>query len=184
MERVLFSNFRVVNNRKVYKEPVYSNANMTEEYQPTKKEVFGEMVKEIRQHFRGDNVKNIGSKLKQTGENFLVAAGLVSICPYILPTIIRGVKDSKSSSYENTQFDATHHVGYSIGLLSGLALDVAQVMGYSYAVEHDHPEALLIPVATNVTSGVYKIGRSIYNNARKKVLEKHKTEGLEAKLQE
>jgi hypothetical protein len=154
------------------------------EYKPTGKEVFGEMVNGIRQYFSDDNFKNIGSKLKQTGENFLVAAGAVSICPYILPTTIRRIKDSKSSSNEDIQFDATDHIGYSTGFLSGMALDFAQIIGYSYAMEHNHPEALLIPVVTNVASGVYEVGRSMYKNARQRVLEKHKTEGLEATLQE
>jgi hypothetical protein len=184
VERVLFGNFKVVKSRKVYKEYVYSNINMPEEYQPTRKEVFGEMVNGVRQYFSGDNLKNIGSKLKQTGGNFLTAVGLVSVCPYILPTTIRGVKDAKTSSSGETEFDATHHVGYSTGLLGGLALDVVQITGYSYAVENDHPEALLIPVVTNVASGVYEVGRSMYKNARERVLEKHKTEGLEATLQE
>lgn len=59
----------------------------------------------------------------------------------------------------------------------------AQVMGYSYAVEHDHPEALLIPIVTNVASGVYEAGRSVYDNARQRVLKKHKLGGLEATVQ-
>ncbi len=144
---------------------------MAEVYNPARKEVFGEMINGIRQSFGKDNLKNIGSKLKQTGKNFLVGAGLLSICPYVLPTTIRGVKDLESSSSEETLFDSTHHVSFSTGLLSGLALGVAQVMGYSYAAENGHPEALLIPLATNVASGIYEIGRSMYDGARQKVLQ-------------
>ncbi|MDP4039696.1 MAG: hypothetical protein Q8P57_03900, partial [Candidatus Pacearchaeota archaeon] len=114
--------------------------------------------------------------------------GVISLGPYILPTTIRLFKYEETSSSEESseeiKLDATHHVGFSAGFFAGIGLDIAQVMGYSYAVEQDHPEALLIPVVTNVASGVYEVGRSMYKNARQRILEKHKTEGLEATLQE
>ena len=47
-----------------------------------------------------------------------------------------------------------------MGIFSGIAIDVAQVMGYAYVAENDHPELLLVPVVTNVLSGIYEI-RSI-----------------------
>jgi len=157
---------------------------MAEEYQPTRKEVFGEMVNEVKQYFSGDNLKNIGTKLRQTGQHFLKMTGAISLFPYVLPTTVRIIKDTKTSSSYKTGVDATHNVGFPAGFVAGIGLDIAQVMGYYSAVKHDHPEALLIPVVTNVASGVYEVGRSMYKNARQRVLEQHKTEGLEATLQE
>jgi len=156
---------------------------MTKEYQPTRKEVFGEMVNEVKQYFSEDNLKNIGTKLKQIGETSLGMAEFTSLFPYVLPTTIRALKDAKTSLSGKTEFNPTYNVGFPAGFVGGIGLNIVQVMGYSYAVKQDNPEALLIPVVTNVASGVYEFGRSMYKNVRQRVLEKHKTEGLEATLQ-
>ncbi len=147
---------------------------MVENYNPTRKEV-------LREAFSGVNLKNTRSKLKQVGGDFIAMASISSLCPYIIPTTVRLHRDIESLG-EKVEIDVADYIGLSAGLIAGVGSYIVQVGGYLYAVEHDHPEALLIPVATNVVSGVYEVGRKIYNNARQKILDKHNAEGLESTL--
>ena len=144
---------------------------MVENYNPTRKEVLREAFSEV-------SLKNIGSKLRQVGTNFIGVVSAASICPYISPTAFRVWKEDKSSGKN----DVADKIELTAGLLGAIAITYAQAEGYLYAVEHDHPEALLIPVATNVASGVYEIGRKIYNNTRQKLISKHNAESLESAL--
>ena len=63
------------------------------------------------------------------------------------------------------------------GLISGVVIDLGQVVGYYYLAINDHPEVLRIPVATNVISGSYELVRFSYRNARRnarqRLLERH-----------
>jgi hypothetical protein len=48
------------------------------------------------------------------------------------------------------------NVTYTTGMLTGFYLDFLQVMGYSFAVDNDHPEVLGVPIITNIASAVYE----------------------------
>ncbi len=140
---------------------------MTSDYNPTRREVLEEMARGV---FNRDNLKDIGVKLKQTGEGFISMNVFLNICPYILPTTIQGVREVSQTENKNSRAE---NVGLSIGLVTGLALDAAQVIGYKYAIQHDHSEALLIPVITNVASGVYEVGRKMYTKAKQRLLDRN-----------
>ena len=167
-------NFKVVSSPKAYKGSIDSILNMTKEYNPTRKEILREVV-------NGVSLKNTGSKLKQAGGDFIAAASIFSLCPYIFPTTIRVRNDIKSSG-EKVKLDVTDHIGFGAGIIAAIGSYVAQAGGYLYAVKHDHPEALLIPVVTNVVSGAYEIGRKAYNNTRQKLISKH-NKNLESVLE-
>ena len=212
---------------------------MTEEYNPTKKEILNEMWGGITASSRrvthkvGKSFKGISSKagrsLKETsnkiersfketsyrvrksfkeapykvgrsliisGKSFGFTALLTARLSHTLPTFIRYGCDANVKSDTNEtpptqrkkslgEFSRYEVISVVSGICSGLVVGVGgQLSGYVYALEKGYPEVLLIPVATNVASGAYEIGRKMYNNARQRVLEKHKTEGLEATIQE
>jgi len=155
---------------------------MEEEYQPTKKEVLGEMWDGVRSSFTKEKASKVGKPFKEFGNAGLEVGWTLLTMPYVIPSFVRGCKDDAvKPSYE---FDSNAEmVGAYTGCIGGLVADVGQIVGYAYAVKHDHPEILLIPVATNVASGLYEIGRKMYGNAKQRVLEKHKTGTLEETIE-
>jgi hypothetical protein len=154
---------------------------MADEYQPTKREVLSEIWNGVRSKFTRENTSNVGKSLKDFVGMYAVGTAFMVGMPYAIPTYARGFKNHENSDYDlemNAQI-----VGEIGGIVTGVVADIGQVVGYGYAVKEDHPEFLLIPVATNIASGVYEIGRKMYNNARQRVLDKHKSESLEATLE-
>tara|TARA_Y100000310_G_scaffold272554_1_gene287615 strand:- start:15356 stop:15814 length:459 start_codon:yes stop_codon:yes gene_type:complete len=146
---------------------------MAEDYNPTRKEVLEEVVNRIKQPFNRDRLKAVGTKLKETGKYSIATIGFFSLCPYILPTTIHWIRDGKFFLYQETKHTACN-VGLIIGAVTGIALDIAQTVGYLHALEYDHPEVLLIPVVTNAVSGICEAGRKVYNNAKQRISDRHK----------
>jgi hypothetical protein len=146
---------------------------MAEEYQPTRIEILSEIWNGVRRC--GKSLKDFGKYARKQGE-------LMLTIPYIIPTAVRNIRNAKSDG-DLSKYSLAKNIGGITGVIGGLVADIGQVVGYGYAVKEDHPEFLLIPVATNVASGVYEIGRKMYANARERVLEKHKPKGLEATLE-
>ncbi len=95
-------------------------------------------------------------------KNVLVAASVAVISPYIIPTVVRSIIETSQELRDKPyrKFTMGDHIGYTSGLFAGLYLDVLQVIGYSIAVEHDHPEVLAIPILTNIVSALYERNRS------------------------
>ena len=96
--------------------------------------------------------KKAGKYLKQSLMGSLVA--------YIIPTALRKTPNHKGTNLE-------------------VALDAFQIITYSQLAMKGIP-AYLIPIATNVLSGIYEAGRFIYKNAEEKLINKNKS--LEGKL--
>ena len=152
---------------------------MTKEYEPTKKEVLSEMWNGIRNKFTKENVSKVGKSLKDFGACAGGIAGVMLAIPYIIPTTVRDFRNSNGDTGGNS---LAQNIGGYTGVFSGLVADIGQVLGYSYAVKENHPEFLLIPIATNAASGAYEIGRKMYFNAKKRVLENYNSKDLEATL--
>ncbi|MDD5133517.1 MAG: hypothetical protein PHD81_04785 [Candidatus Nanoarchaeia archaeon] len=147
---------------------------MVETYKLTKKEVLKEVCNNTENEF-----VEVYKSLKVLSKNFLGAAAIVHVIPYIIPRAIIGRSNKKKKLEDyGTLEDSATILGATIGFLSlPIQLDL-----YSW-VGNDYPEFLLLPIVTNVISGAYEIGRFVYNNAEKRVVEKHITESLEAKVQ-
>lgn len=165
---------------------------MPEEYKPTKKEIAKEMASGARDFLRPSRImertperSQVRDTLARTGRDigefssyFFQIAGLIMVAPYIIPTAVRSlweIIDEPVGDYSVAQ-----NMGGNVGAWTGIVLDVGQVGGYVYAAREGHPEALLIPVATNTASGVYELGRMGWNNARQRLLDRHGSGGLEA----
>jgi hypothetical protein len=158
----------------------------TQEYKPTKKEVFNEILNEFKSKSiaKSKSITNRASKagksLKDFGKVYVVGTALMAGMPYAIPTYARSFKEAKENpSYFETNAEDT---GANCGFITGTMVDIGQFLGYVYAVSEDHPEALLIPLATNVLSGAYEIGRNIYKNTEKKLIEKHNIKNLESEV--
>ena len=148
---------------------------MGENYNPNGREIVTEMLKDVGQYFNRNNLEKIGGKLKETGQHFLWTAGTVTVSPYILPTVVKSFRDSNTSSDE-TQLDVTYHVGCGTGLITGLAIDIGQIIGYGHAVNNDHPEVLAIPVVTNIASALYEKAKS----TKEKLIARHNSQTLDS----
>jgi len=116
-----------------------------------KKPTKKEVLKEIVRPLK-EVAKETGKQLETALENNLDF--------YILPTAIR--KDSKAFNFP------------------GYAGVVSQIGIYATLIEKGIP-AYLIPITSNVLSGIYELGRYVYKKAEQKVID-NKTSKLEGKL--
>ena len=80
---------------------------------------------------------------------------------YIIPTAIRRTLDEKYTDFLN--FPKKEKTKHLTGLITGTILDITTVLGATF----EFPEFFYVPLATNVLSGIYEIGR-----AGKKVVDK------------
>ena len=136
---------------------------MTENYNPSRKEVAFEVMKDI------------GNDLKETGMNVAEVASLFALGPYVCPTVRRFFSEG-DAKIEINKLNFTHCIGYTVGCIAGFALDFAQALGYVYAVRNNHSEVLLLPIATNVASLLYekskKAREKLFLNRNVKTLDK------------
>ncbi len=137
---------------------------MTENYKPSKKEVFNEL---------GNQIKSGSNKalnfIKKTRNAFIHLQKPV----YALPTFIR------KKGWNTSGID-----GNILGGVTGAFFAGAQItfyMGNACNSYFPDNELWLIPVVTNVASGVYEIGRGIYKKTERKLIEKH-NKGLESEV--
>lgn len=112
-----------------------------------------------------------------------------TIAPYIIPTSYRFMRNIAKECDEHPSKN-TNPIGDIIGGLSGLAtgvvgwlVSIGLYADISLNKEHPHPEILAIPIATNLASGVYEIGRVTYRNAESRLVERRKIEGLEKSIE-
>ena len=133
--------------------------------EPTKGEVFYELADSA--------VDYVDSKIKSVAEFSASAARCVSalfVIPYILPTSVRQIKEYKDEPLQTLSASQNARIGVGFGL--GVVTYLGEFIGYAYAATDDHPELLAIPVATNILSGVYEVGRMQYNKARERLVRK------------
>lgn len=110
----------------------------------------------------------IGESLKE----FLAVAGKTTIYltlgPYAISTFSRKsfdalVEAQKAGYCRYSPLPEAAPFPTAIGVFSGVVIDLGQLIGYAYFAVNDHPEVLAIPVATNVLSKMYELGRSTYD---------------------
>jgi len=148
---------------------------MEQEYKPTRKEVFNELGNEVKtssktalNHLKSGSKKSWNC-IKRNASDFIDLQKII----YAIPSVMNDEsKISKRSFGDNLGIvlDSMQLVFY----LSNAA-NMASPESFNFGFEHNY---WLIPVATNVASGFYEIGKKIYKNTEKKLIEKH-NKGLE-----
>jgi hypothetical protein len=129
---------------------------MAEEYKPSRKEVF----EEIENTVRTGGKKTLNS-LMENGKDFFKMQKLI----YALPSLM---KDASKQKKITRGYVAG---GLAVYIQSGfyLAKFLDDINNNFY---FDHPW-WIIPVCTNVASGLYESGKAIYKNTEKKLIEEH-----------
>ena len=151
---------------------------MTVNYEPTRKEVFVEIFGNIGgDYFTKDNIRNLRKGFTDASKIFFASTATLVSAPYVVPSFSRLIKEVGD---EDVQLKVLERIGLHSGFFTGLVADIGQLFGYFYLAVDDHPEALLIPLATNVVSGLYEIGRHKYRSVRNRLVEKHRRESLES----
>ena len=128
-----------------------------QKYQPTQKEILNEMGYQL-----GENLKKFKEKslvtIKNTKDFFsgyltgvVDTIALTHVGNSVLEKVFTGLFEEKNTSVEETS--ESNIRGASIGAITSL---IAQGYIYYKLVDDGHPETLLIPVATNIASGLYE----------------------------
>jgi len=142
---------------------------MTEErpqYKPTLREVIGEMSQDLASPV-SRTVSDLTRKIKEADfktplkDFFILAGGIASVIqllPYILPTHLKIKRSSKSRDL---------NVAQNIGGYTGMGVGFLGIMGQAY-LYGEHPKYLLVPLATNLASGLYEWQK----HAKQRVIEK------------
>lgn len=146
---------------------------MTKNYEPTKREIRTEILRDLRGLLSKENLSRTGKSLKKFGAFAGGVCGAIIVIPYCIPTAIRGLRETES---QTGQLTLAENVAGWTGAIPGAAIDVVQGCGYHYLATHNHPEVLAVPVATNVVSGLYEVSRAVYKNARQKLIGRHNRE--------
>ena len=84
----------------------------------------------------------------------------VNAAPYIIPTVVRFFSKhvlEEPLTGKKIEWTTAENSGYSLGLLTGSSLLVLHIISYAAAAAHGHPEAILLPVVTNVASSIYEV---------------------------
>ncbi|MEI6731734.1 MAG: hypothetical protein WCK90_03575 [archaeon] len=162
---------------------------MTEQYQPSGREVLGEITDGITNGVK--KVVNMNT-LKSMGKAAAIIVGVplvVNSLPYWIPTLIRlnkglsspaAGRNAENNNRNNNEPDGQNtnepsfleKTAWAVCVVGVPVSIIGQIYAYSYAIEQGYGKALLIPVATNIASGLYEIGRKVYKSAEKRLIEK------------
>lgn len=145
------------------------------EYEPSKKEVRAQMFKDVKSF--GKKVSNIRN-IKDFSVSLIGSTFVTGTYPYIIPRVYRAFKEHTSSC--TSQQNRAEEYGMGPGIVLGICSWFAQMWGYGYLASKGHAKALLIPLATNLASGIYELGAKWKKNARERV---RYTKGLEDNLE-
>ncbi|MCX6750656.1 MAG: hypothetical protein NTZ83_04320 [Candidatus Pacearchaeota archaeon] len=138
----------------------------TQEYKPARKEVFNELGNEVK-----TSSKKAWNCLKRNVGDFIETQKII----YTFPSLFEG-----KQKYGKLTF------GDGLGMIADMGQLVFYMGNIIDAIEPDNLFGFnhnywLIPVATNVASGIYEAGRKIYKNTEKKLIENH-NKGLEGEV--
>lgn len=158
---------------------------MIEQYTPSREEVF----KEIHEHYFGlkknkQRLNRIAKAIKNAAitakdyvsRNFVKPLGKMLVAPYVMPTMARkGYEKTKSEEKEN--FDGLISRGImKSAILVGGAVHLKAV--YNAVQNEQGKQALALVATTNALSGLYEIGRRIYNKKRDEIIQRKTLENL------
>lgn len=116
-----------------------------------------------------DSMKTFVGKSAATAAYFIGS-------PYAIPSFIREYIIYKKTG-KGIEIDLGSHEG-TTGLIAGSLVSSGIGFAGGYALAHGHAEVLLIPVATNAVSGIYELGRLVFN--KNASLQSHdNSEGIE-----
>lgn len=156
---------------------------MDKKHEPTRKQVLEEICNELKKP-----IKELSSKacywLKEIGKPSLaiIVGGIFgSRILYSAPTILRVQRERKEGKHKKAHEEdlfytdsALIEVTCEMGiLLSTLVSFLAQSSYYTNEISQGRYKMCLIPLATNLISGCYELGRKKYIDARKRLVEKH-----------
>lgn len=147
---------------------------INKKYEPTKQEVFREMAKiaaEGTMYFLG---------------GLLISSVLFGTIPYYLPTSTRKMNEpSVPASTVSSPNPKSLDVSIAIGSVVALGSWVGQIAGYKYLYDNGYGKLCFLPLVTNVASGLYEIGRHMYNVTREELIKRYEAEtsGLETKIE-
>jgi len=157
---------------------------MTEEYKPKRREILRQMGRDAKRVFSYENVRDF---LYYSAKYSLKETSI----PFAIPTTRRRFNEwngfgCRTIRNENTGEDKQEIEkfcnrdgrlseaklnGRVIGLVLGLVTGLVAVVGIPvYGLDKGYPEALAIPIATNIVSGVYEW----YRHTRNKIAEGEK----------
>lgn len=136
---------------------------MTDNYEPTKKQIAREMLR-----FKGTSETFEG--LKDFGFMAGGIGGIVVSFPYAIPSYVRWFREG---SGEDSSLTCTQTIGGVIGAIGGILIDIGQIVGYTHLIQNDYPGAWKIPVATNIVSGAYEILRHSSKKAKQRLIKEH-----------
>ena len=170
---------------------------MKTEYQPTRREVYLEMLKSLKsvpKKIEERFTDKILPRIKRTRENikqkltkknlkeFGYGAGALVIMtgffPYVLPRIPRFIDNRIMNEGNRRKLSEAENIGGNYGFLLGLAALATQGYTYNYLARHNHPEFLAIPLATNLASLGYELIRPAYNRAKARVIQRKSLEDI------
>lgn len=143
---------------------------MREEYQPSTREICAEIWSRGEDSHKR-NLQIAGSALKEFCFSSTKICAITALGLYTIPTVGRKIREEIAIKDEIDSLPK--HYGELTGGAIGTVAGVVQLFGYCHLATGDHPELLSIPVATNIISGIYELGRTSYRNARQRLLEKH-----------
>ncbi len=136
------------------------------EYKPNLREIVKEIGSDVKKFF--DNTPTMLKATYGTAKIFGKATGGVIVGPYIIPSIVQAFRKIDSEIKPIKQHEVI--VGQALGVMPGSLVIFSQMHLYSDLIRKGHPEVLLVPVATNILSGIYEWGRS----AQRRLVKKHK----------
>ena len=167
--------------------------NEIQQYKPSTKTVLSRIVSDtfssrtVQKLTRGSlmTVRSLGYFIGYTVSVTGMAVAVTTV-PYLIPTAVR--KSSNLDTKETTTDDNVKKklkwwepknnfedgfalTGCIIGGVAGLFCGVGgQIEAYIALYDAGHPEALFLPVATNLCSGIYEVGRAVYKKTEKKII--------------
>jgi len=144
-------------------------------------------IKDISKRICGDMYNGIKKAITPSRKGVIEAAEVVigapiamNILPYVIPSLIAGIKNTENSNCSDTKESLVYNIGYGSAAIGGSVLFGSQAYLYAGAVINGSPEVLGIPIVTNLLSGIYEIGKK----TRANLINENKQNSLESKIDE
>lgn len=135
---------------------------MAQEYKPKLKEIVKEMGSEINEGIYKSIIN-----IKDFGVSYLKTVGAILSISYFIPYSNKLWKYTKIAT--DKEISKAEIAGNFFGTITGIVGVLTQLYGiYPLAVKKGHPEILLLPVVTNIASGLYTWQKHVKKEVIKK----------------